>query len=195
MAPILALLGGKGLSQLETKGGTPQNEVAARGGVSLTRPESLFLDVLTDPLVAGNEIELLRAGRACGLRPKDVEYIHEWVHNHGMHFLSCEKSNINAVEGAIVFRNPIVRRVINAAAELGVCLPTSAFKEEIEDFLSQQMRSPFVPDSLRESAAEKLAKLKGYTDIKSSGGATVQIVVGDPYAGNGVSINGSNISD
>lgn len=179
----------------KAKGVAPQNAIAAREGVSLTRPESLFLDILTDPLAACNELDVLQAGRACGLRPKDVEYIVEWIHNHGMHFLSCDQAGINAVEGAIVFRNPIVRRIINAAAEQGVCLPTSAFKEEIEDFLSQQMRSPFVPDSLRESAAEKLAKLKGYTDSKSSGGAMVQIVVGDPYAGNGVSVNGSSIAD
>lgn len=179
----------------KVEGGAPQNEIAAREGVSLTHPELLFLDALTDPLFGRNELDLLRAGKACGLRAKDVNYIVEWVHHHGMHFLACDGSDMNAVEGAIVFRNPTVRRIINAAAELGVCLPTSAFKEEIEDFLSQQMRSPFVPDSLRESAAEKLAKLKGYTDSKSAGGATVQIVVGDPYAGNGVSINGSNVAD
>jgi outer membrane protein OmpA-like peptidoglycan-associated protein len=34
--------------------------------------------------------------------------------------------------------------------------------------------------------------VKGYTDTKSSGGTAIQIVVGDPYAGQGVTINGSN---
>lgn len=177
---------------MEKKGGDPQNEISQRAGVSLTRPERTFLDAMTDPLSTSDLDDLVNMGRACGLRIKDVEYIVEWVRNHGAHLLTCEKAHLNAEQGANVFRNPIVRRIINAAAESGYCLPTSAFKEEIEDFLSQQMRNPFVPDSLRESAADKLAKLKGYTDTKSAGGTAIQIVVGDPYAGQGVTINGSN---
>jgi hypothetical protein len=177
---------------MEKQGGHPQNESSQRAGVSLTRPERTFLDAMTDPLSACDLCELIKVGQSCGLRIKDVEYIVEWVRNHGAHLLTCEKAHLNAEQGANVFRNPLVRRIINAAAEAGYCLPTSAFKEEIEDFLSQQMRNPSVPDSLRESAADKLAKLKGYTDTKSNGGATVQIVVGDPYAGQGVSINGTN---
>lgn len=180
------------MTDLEKRGGHPQNENGAGEGVSLTRPERHFLEVLTDPLSAATLAELIAAGSLCRLRPRDVEYISEWVNSHGLHFLTCEKAHLNAEQGAAVFRNPTVRRIINAAAEAGFCLPTSAFKEEIEDFLSQQMRSPHLPDSLRESAADKLAKLKGYMDKSSGGGATVQIVVGDPYAGGGVNINAVN---
>jgi hypothetical protein len=179
---------------VENEGGHPQNEISARGGVSLTRPESTFLETLTDPLLDADTSALYQAGRACGLRPKDVDYIVEWVNNHGSHLLACDDARLNASQGAQVFRNPIVRKIINAAADKGFCLPTSAMKEEIEDFLSQQMRNPFVPDSLRESAADKLAKLKGYTDTKSAGGTAIQIVVGDPYAGQGVIINGGQNS-
>lgn len=175
---------------MESDGGTPQNAMTRGEGVSLTRPERTFLEVLTDPLLDADMEELRIAGKACRLRLKDVEYIKEWIINHGSHLLACNDARLNAVQGAEVFRNPIVRRIINAAAEQGVCMPTSAMKEEIEDFLSQQMRNPFVPDSLRESAAEKLAKLKGYTDTKSGGGTAIQIVVGDPYSGKGVQING-----
>jgi hypothetical protein len=145
------------------------------------------LALLADPFSASDTADLIKSGRACGLREIDIDYIIEWVRNHGSHLLTCEDAKLNATQGANVFRNPLVRRIINAAAERGYCLPTSAMKDEIEDFLSQQMRNPFVPDSLRESAAERLAKLKGYLDTKSAGGATVQIVVGDPYSG--VTIN------
>lgn len=169
---------------LEKAGGHPQKNEMSAPGVSLTCPESDFLALLTDPLSTADLDDLCVAGRACKLRQMDVDYIVEWVVNHGSHLLTCEKAGLNATKGANVFRNPIVRRIINAAAERGYCLPTSAMKDEIEDFLSQQMRNPFIPDSLRESAAEKLAKLKGYTDTKSNGGAVVQIVVGDPYAAN-----------
>ena len=179
------------MQMVEKAGGDPQNEMTRGAGVSLTRPESDFLDALTDPLLTASLPDLYQAGRACRLRPRDVDYIAEWVNNHGSHLLACTDARLNATQGAEVFRNPIVRRLINAAAEKGHCLPTSAFKEEIEDFLSQQMRNPFVPDSLRESAADKLAKLKGYTDTKSAGGTAIQIVVGDPYAGQGVTINGN----
>lgn len=175
----------------QNEGGHPQNAISERAGVSLARTESTFLETLTDPLLDADKYDLHKLGRACGLRVRDVDYIIEWVNNHGSHLLACDDSRITATQGAEVFRNPIVRRIINAAAEKGFCLPTSAMKEEIEDFLSQQMRNPFVPDSLRESAADKLAKLKGYTDTKSAGGTAIQIVVGDPYAGQGVTINGS----
>jgi hypothetical protein len=168
--------------EMEKAGVYPQKSDVSARGVSLTRPESDFLTLLTDPLSTANMFDLCDAGRACGLRNRDVEYIHEWVVNHGSHLLTCEKAHLNATQGAAVFRNPRVRRIINAAAEKGCCLSTSAMKDEIEDFLSQQMRNPFLPDTLRESAAEKLAKLKGYADTKSNGGAVVQIVVGDPYA-------------
>lgn len=177
---------------MEKAGGDPQNEISPAAGVSLTRPESDFLSALTDPLSTASIYDLYQAGRACRLRQRDVDYIAEWVNNHGAHLLACSDAGLTPTQGAEVFRNPIVRKIINAAAEGGYCLPTSAFKEEIEDFLSQQMRNPSIPDSLRESAADKLAKLKGYTDTKSAGGTAIQIVVGDPYAGQGVTINGSN---
>ena len=181
--------------KMDKVGGHPQNEIAERAGVSLTRPERTFLDSLTDPLQSANRADLLLFGRACGLRPRDIDYISEWIVNHGSHLLACDDAKLNATEGVAVFRNPLVRKIINAAASEGHCLPTSAMKEEIEDFLSQQMRNPFVPDSLRESAADKLAKLKGYADTKSSGGTAIQIVVGDPYAGQGVTINGASQND
>lgn len=177
---------------MEIDGGDPQNEIVNARGVSLTRPESTFLEAMTDPLSTATIYDLYQAGRACRLRQRDVDYIIEWVNNHGAHLLACSDANLTPTQGAEVFRNPTVRRVINAAADKGYCLPTSALKEEIEDFLSQQMRNPSVPDSLRESAADKLAKIKGYTDTKSAGGTAIQIVVGDPYAGQGVTINGKD---
>lgn len=177
---------------MEKRGGDPQNEISPAAGVSLTRPESTFLELMTDPLSSATIYDLYQSGRACRLRQRDVDYIVEWVNNHGAHLLACSDAGLTPTQGAEVFRNPTVRRIINAAAGKGYCLPTSAMKEEIEDFLSQQMRNPSVPDSLRESAADKLAKIKGYTDTKSSGGTAIRIVVGDPYAGQGVTINGSN---
>ena len=170
---------------MEKAGSCPRNEVSQVSGAKLTQPERDFLDLMTDPLSSATNFDLYLPGRACRLRQRDVDYILEWVNNHGAHLLACSDAKLTPTQGADVFRNPTVRRIINAAAERGYCLPTSALKEEIEDFLSQQMRNPTIPDSLRESAAEKLAKLKGfYPDNSGKGGgqANVQINFINPYA-------------
>ena len=83
-----------------------------------------------------------------------------------------------------MLRNPVIRRVINAAASLGLCNGTTASKEEIADFYTRRMRCEVLPDAVRNDAADKLAKLMGYNP-KSEGGqgsVTVQINCVDPYA-------------
>lgn len=172
---------------------TPRGEIAdaTAAGVSLTRPESLFLTRLVDPFSPppdASDEELERRGAAIGLRPEDVSYIREWVMNHGAHWLTCERCDLDTREGARVFRNPIVRRIINAAAELGYCVGTSALKEELEDFFTQRVRSPYLPEALRDAAADKLAKLKGFypdSKDKGAGGVAVQVVVMNPYSTEG----------
>ena len=170
--------------EMAVKGGGPPNEMAAAEGVSLTRPERTFLDTLTDPL-AGEGITpaLLKAGRSAGLREEDVAFIHEWVVCQGVHWLTCEHAEIAPIEGAKVFRNPVVRRIIDAAAATGFCLGTSAARDELESYYTQRIRNPFLPEALRDNAADKLAKLKGwYTDGPAKGGNSVMIVFNDPYA-------------
>ena len=164
---------------------------AAAGG-TLTHAESLFLERLTDPFSAASspdredvtDQELNRRGAAIGLRVEDIRYIREWVVCRGVHWLSCAGADVPPELGARVFRNPVVRRLINAAAQQGLCVATSALKDELEDFFTQRMRSTYLPEAVRDNAADKLAKLKGYyPDAKGStgGGAAVQIVIADPY--------------
>lgn len=164
---------------------------AAAAGESLTHAETRFLERLFDPLAEASspvakvsDKELDRRGAAAGLRGEDIDYIREWVVCRGVHWLSCERAAVEAEIGTRVFRNPAVRRIINAAAAQGRCVATSALKEELEDYFTQRMRAAHLPDGVRDNAAAQLAKLKGfYPDAKSAaaGGAAVQIVINDPY--------------
>ena len=130
--------------------------------------------------------DLYRLGEECGLREIDVRYIREWVVDHGIHWLTCSNAEIDDdMEGKRVFRNPVVRRILNAAADSGVCVGTTATKEELADFYTQRIRCPHLADSVRDNAADKLAKLLGYypdSAAKGGGTANVQINLVNPYA-------------
>ena len=185
---------GKGMAESEIRGVAPQKSSTTAPGVSLTHPERAFLTCLTDPFADSDndEADLLRLGQAALLRREDILFIKEWILCQGVHWLSCAEAGLTQIEGARVFRNPVVRRIINAAAEQGYCVGTSAMKEEIEDFFSQRIRNPFLPEAVRDNAADKLAKLKGfYPDNGSKGGgqANVQINFVNPYAKPEVSVH------
>ena len=176
----------------EIQGVAPQKTFSRAPGVSLTHPERAFLDRLTDPFADSDDRELLRLGRTALLREEDILFLQEWILNQGVHWLSCTEAGLTQIEGAKVFRNPVVRKIINAAAEQGYCVGTSALKEEIEDYFSQRIRNPFLPEAVRDNAADKLAKLKGfYPDNSSKGGgqANVQINFVNPYAKPEVVVN------
>ena len=186
------------MAELEISGGHPQKSPPSARGVSLTHPERAFLDYLFDPFAEPPEKEgvldpeLSRLGRAAGLRDEDIRFISEWVLYQGVHWLSCDGAGIDPLVGARVFRNPIVRNVINAAAERGLCVGTSALKEELEDFFTQRMRNPFLPEAVQDNAADKLAKLKGfYPDSKGGPQTNVQINFVNPYAKPEADIEGS----
>lgn len=129
---------------------------------------------------------LFDLGRTAGLRPLDVNYLREWIVHQGIHWLACSDSGIDDdVEGKRVFRNPVVRRIINAAAAKGLCQGTTATREEILDFFTQRMRADHLNSSDRIGAADKLAKLLGcYPDTAAKGGgsANIQINFINPYA-------------
>lgn len=169
------------------------NEIAEKKDgnpvVRLTAGEERFLARLTDPFLADasphvRDRELDVKAAVIGLREEDVDYIREWVLCHGIHWLTCDSLKLDPRLGARVFRNPIVRRIINAAAAQGLCLGTSAFKDELEDYFTQRMRDPALPETIRDNAAMQIAKLKGfYPDNRGAqgGSAAVQIVINDPY--------------
>jgi len=131
-------------------------------------------------------IELYALGEKAGLREVDVRYIREWVVFHGIHWLTCERAGIeDNIGGEVVFRNPVVRKILNAACEEGLCVGTMASKEELADFYTQRVRDANLPDSVRDNAADKLAKLLGYypdSTAKGGGTANVQINLVNPYA-------------
>lgn len=161
----------------------------------LTAEEQNFLVELVDPLNAGDTEYLAAQGARCGLRLDDVVYIMEWVQNQGCHWLSCQDSGLSEVQGAKIFRNPKVRKIINGAAKLGLCNGTSALKEELEDYFSQRLRNPFMPEALRDNAAVQLAKLKGFypkEDNGGKGGAMVQINLVNPYS-EAIEIKGESV--
>jgi hypothetical protein len=170
------------MSNLETAGGHPPKTLPDAPGVSLSRTEASFLEALTNPLTSCED--LYNTGTTASLDKSDVDFIREWVISRGAYWLTCENLSITRVEGTRAFRNPAVRRIINAAAEQGFCVGTCALKDEVEDYFSQRMRSPFLPEAIRDNAADKVAKLRGYypEGSKQPGGVNVQIVVADPYA-------------
>jgi hypothetical protein len=130
--------------------------------------------------------ELRRLGEKAGLREIDVNYIKGWVVYQGVHWNACACTGVDEdVEGTRVFRNPVVRKILNAASELGLCNGTTATKEEVADFYTQRMRSPILPDAVRDNAADKLARLLGYYPKENGSGqgvVNVQINCLNPYA-------------
>jgi hypothetical protein len=130
--------------------------------------------------------ELRRLGEKAGLREIDVNYIKGWVVYQGVHWNACACTGVDEdMEGTRVFRNPVVRKILNAASELGLCNGTTATKEEVADFYTQRMRSPILPDAVRDNAADKLARLLGYYPKENGGGqgvVNVQINCLNPYA-------------
>jgi len=124
--------------------------------------------------------ELVRLGRKAGLEEGDVDYIRYWVVERDMDEIKVTVDR----EAKRMFRNPVIRRIINAAASLGLCNGTTATKDEIADFYTRRMRCEVLPEAVRTDAADKLAKLMGYNP-KGEGGqgsVTVQINCIDPYA-------------
>ena len=94
--------------------------------------------------------------------------------------LTCELPTY--VEMEVTYTEPAVK---------GDTASTSAMKEELEDYFSQRIRNPFLPEAVRDNAADKLAKLKGfYPDGAGKGGgqANVQINFINPYAKSEVSV-------
>ena len=153
--------------------------------IVLTAAEQSFVKRLFDPMWCDAIPMLEQWGAAAGLRRVDVKYIREWVINKGVHWISGELAGLGTEESVLVFRNPVVRKIINYAASQGLCNGTSALKEEIEDHFTQQMRCSYIPAKDRDNAADKLAKLKGYypeTKNGNSGNANIQINFVNPYA-------------
>jgi len=130
-------------------------------------------------------LALFRKGEACGLDAMEVNYLREWVLSRGVHWLSAEKVGLGEdMKARLVFRNPVVRKIINAASEKGMCLGTCASREEIADYYTQRMRSTLLPEVVKDNAADKLARLMGYYPKETGGGGgsvNVQINCVNPY--------------
>jgi hypothetical protein len=189
--------GDQGSAVCARRGCHPQEIPSQTPGVSsvstlspdLSPAESSFIEAVFRVVkgVAENQKEMYSLGKACELRPLDVRYIREWVICHGVHWMACEKAGVeDNAEGRKVFRNPVVRRVINALSEMGVCQATVATKEEVADYFTQRMRSPYLPEPVKDNAAHRLAQLMGYypeNGGKGSVEANVQINFVNPYGG------------
>lgn len=174
---------------LENEGGTPQKSNESAPGVSLTRPESAFLAFLV-PDPNRDDDAFTNAGFALGLTEEEISYIDEWVYHHGIHWETCESAGFDARIGHRVIRNPLVVKLLTAAAEKGLCLGLYPSKEEIAFYESQRLRNPFTPVSVQQKSSEILIRLLGYAaDPKNPGGATVNILVSNPYAS--VNVEGS----
>ena len=131
---------------------------------------------------------LYKMGNRIGLSREEVNYIREWIILRGVHWLSCEGVGLGEdMKARLMFRNPLVRKIINAASERGMCVGTTASREEVLDYYTQRMRSTILPEVFKDNAADKLAKMLGYYPKEGSGGAgtvNVQINCVNPYGGN-----------
>lgn len=155
------------MDNLAESGGHPQKADGGARGVVLTQAELVFLELLSDPL--RDDESFASAGHAAGLTDEQIGYVEEWVANHGVHWLTCESAGYDPKVGARVFRNPLVSKIINAAADRGMCVGTIPSKEEVAGFLGQQLRNPFLPVATQQKAAETLAKMMGYFPAGSDG--------------------------
>jgi hypothetical protein len=174
---------------MEIEGGTPQKSGDSARGVSLTRPESAFLAFLA-PDPNRDDDAFTNAGFALGLTEEEISYIDEWVFHHGVHWETCESAGFDAQVGHRVIRNPLVVKLLTAASEKGLCVGLYPSREEIAFYEGQRLRNPFLPISIQQKSSEILMKLFGYAvDSKGGGGATVNIVVSNPYAAVNVEAN------
>lgn len=171
--------GDKGMeNRIEAAGG--QNCGIERAGVSLTRPESDFLNLLADPF--RDDEQLLRAAQSLCFSEDHLAYLEEWILCHGQHWAACENMGISYSAGMALARNPAFIRIIQAAAERGLCKGPVALKDEILFYLTQDLRDIATGIRDRREIAKEIAELQGYyPDRKGSGGTQVNIVIGDPY--------------
>lgn len=161
-------------------GADPQNCVSERAGVSLTRPESDFLNLLADPF--RDDEKLLRAAQNLQFSKDHLAYLEEWIMCHGQHWAACENMGISYSAGMALARNPAFVRIIQAAAERGLCKGPVALRDEILFYLTQDLRDIATGVRDRRELAKEIAELQGYyPDRKGSGGTQVNIVIGDPY--------------
>jgi len=176
-------------------GVAPQELATEPAGVSLTRQERRFLRILymyttrtNDNRLKEFDEKLVRFGDRIGLRPVDVAYIKEWVVCKGEHWMACEKAGIPyELDMRKAYRNPQVRRMINAAAEKGLCFSTVASRDELADFYTQRIRSEALPEAFRDNAAASLARLMGYNPDEGKSGGNVNVMINcvNPYGGSG----------
>ena len=128
---------------------------------------------------------LYKMGNRIGLSREEVNYIREWIILRGVHWLSCEGVGLGEdMKARLMFRNPLVRKIINAASERGMCVGTTASREEVLDYYTQRMRSTILPEVFKDNAADKLAKMLGYYPKEgSNGGGTVNVQINcvNPY--------------
>lgn len=162
------------------EGVTPQKRDLARAGVSLTRPERDFLNLLADPF--RDDEQFLRAARVLQFSSDHLAYLEEWIMNKGQHWAACEQMGVSYSAGMVLARNPAFIRIIDAAAERGLCKGSVALKDEILFYLTQDLRNIATSVKDRRELAKEIAELQGYyPDKKSGGGTQINIVIGDPY--------------
>lgn len=171
--------GDKGMEN-EIAGAAPQKCDVARAGVSLTRPERDFLNLLADPF--RDDEKFLRAAQALQFSSDHLAYLEEWIMNKGQHWAACETMGISYSAGMVLARNPAFIRIIDAAAERGLCKGSVALKDEILFYLTQDLRDIATTVKDRRELAKEIAELQGYyPDRRGGGGTQVNIVIGDPY--------------
>lgn len=163
-------------------GAVPQNCETARAGVSLTRPESDFLDLLANPF--RDDEKFRRAAAALRLTDDHVAYLEEWIVCQGQHWAACENMGISYAAGMTLARNPSFTRIIDAAAARGLCKGTAAMKDEILFYLTQDFRNIATPIRDRRELAREIAELQGFYPGRKGdgGGQQINIVIGNPYA-------------
>ena len=159
---------------------SPTSPTSPDRGSGLTRAENDFLSLLADPF--RDDEQLLRAAQSLRFSEDHLAYLEEWILCHGQHWAACENMGISYSAGMALARNPAFVRIIQAAAERGLCKGPVALKDEILFYLTQDLRDIATGIRDRREIAKEIAELQGYyPDRKGSGGTQVNIVIGDPY--------------
>lgn len=181
----------KGLNEMEKAGGVPQKLSPDARGVSLTRPESTFLDhalsaLTDDPFYAPDEEAIDKARREACLPQSQADFIRSWIANKGDLFAMSETDFVDPGMFTRFLCSPLVFRILTEAAVRCPNIPAPIpSKEELAVTWGMISRTASMPLPYQKEARVELAKLMDYYPDSRKGvsDTNIQINFVNPYAG------------
>jgi hypothetical protein len=156
------------MTDLEIRGGYPQNAESPAGEVVLTRAESAYLTLSlsadqTDPFYDPDNAELENLRKEASLTIKQGRFIQDYLCYKGDIIELADIEHYEPSKIARYLASPAVRRILTEAARLCPELPPPIpTKEELAVTWGLVSRDPAMPLAHQREARQELAKLLGY---------------------------------